>query len=304
LSELIKRVIVAAIGIPIAILIVYEGNILFTLTILLLSSLALYEFYKIASKKDSFPNYILGFAFNGIVIIFFGFLPDILDLDKLSPFQIACFIVLALTLFVILTLGSEVFRTKRNPMANIAFTIFGNFYISFSFVSFIMLRKLHDLKNISLQSIISIENQSSVLIIFDDEFCMLFILFILFSVWISDSAAYFIGKSFGKHKLAPRVSPKKTWEGALAGFIGGAAGFVLLSILFLDGFALVHSIVIGIIIGTIGQIGDLAESKLKRDAGVKDSSDLIPGHGGVLDRFDSLLLIMPVVALYIFIIGQ
>jgi phosphatidate cytidylyltransferase len=304
LSELIKRIIVAVIGIPIAILIVYEGNIVFTLIVLLLSSLALYEFYKIVSKKDSFPNYILGFSFNGIVILFFGFIPDLIKLDKLFPYHIMFFIILALTLYVIIIMGFEVFRTKRNPMANIAYTILGNGYISFSFASFIMLRTLHEIKNITSQTIISIENQSPVLSAFDDEFCMLFILFILFSVWISDSAAYFIGKSFGKHKLAPRVSPKKTWEGAAAGFIGGAAGFVLLSMLFLDGFALVHSVVIGVIIGTIGQIGDLVESKLKRDAGVKDSSGLIPGHGGVLDRFDSLLLIMPVVALYILIIGQ
>jgi phosphatidate cytidylyltransferase len=130
---------------------------------------------------------------------------------------------------------------------------------------------------------------------------MLLFLFILFSVWISDSAAYFIGKSFGKHKLAPRVSPKKTWEGAVAGFVGGAGGFLLLSLFFLSSLPIMDSIVIGVIIGTVGQIGDLAESQLKRDAGVKDSSALIPGHGGILDRFDSLLFIMPVVALYLLI---
>jgi phosphatidate cytidylyltransferase len=200
-------------------------------------------------------------------------------------------------------MGAEEFRSKRNAMANIAYTILGNLYISLSFASFIMLRTLHEFKNISPQSIITIEDQTSVMSLFNDDVCMLFLLFILFSVWISDSSAYFIGKRFGKHKLAPRVSPKKTWEGAVAGFIGGAGGFVFLSLFFIDGFPIIHSIVVGFIIGTIGQIGDLAESQLKRDAGVKDSSALIPGHGGILDRFDSLLLIMPVVALYILLVS-
>jgi len=304
LSELIKRIIVAAVGIPIAILIVYEGNIIYTLTILLLSSLALYEFFKIATKKDCSPNYIIGFAFNGALILFLGFLPQILRIKQLNPFHIVFFLLLVLTLYVILTMAAEEFRMKRNPMANIALTVLGNLYVSFSFASFIILRMLHNYTDILPQSINSIENHTSLLNLFDDEFCMLFILFILFSVWISDSSAYFIGRSFGKHKLAPRISPKKTWEGAVAGFIGGAGSFVLLTTFFLNGFPLIHSIVVGVIIGTIGQIGDLAESQLKRDAGVKDSSGLIPGHGGVLDRFDSLLLIMPVVALYVLLIGH
>jgi len=304
LSELIKRVLVAVIGIPIAMLIVYEGDIAFIISILIISSLALYEFYKIAEKKDSSPNYLLGFLFNTFIILTYGFCLEIFEILNIKSFQIWLFFVISISTFTTLVMGSEVFRSKRNPLSNIGYTLLGTIYVSFSFSIFIVIRGLHELKNISVQSIIDFEEQSSILRIFDDEFCMLFFMFILFSVWISDSAAYFIGKSFGKNKLAPKVSPKKTWEGAVAGFVGGVGGFVVLSFFFLKEFPLLHAIIIGVIIGSIGQIGDLAESLIKRDAGVKDSSSIIPGHGGVLDRFDSLLLIMPIILLYLVIIGN
>jgi phosphatidate cytidylyltransferase len=122
---------------------------------------------------------------------------------------------------------------------------------------------------------------------------------IFFSVWLSDSAAYFIGKSIGKRKLYPRISPKKTWEGAIACFIAAVISFPLLIKLFLNDFPIIHTIIIGAIIGIFGQIGDLAESQLKRDAGIKDSSNIIPGHGGFLDRFDSILFIGPIIYLYL-----
>jgi phosphatidate cytidylyltransferase len=119
------------------------------------------------------------------------------------------------------------------------------------------------------------------------------------SVWVCDSAAYFAGRAFGKHKLFERVSPQKTWEGAIAGFVTAILTFVLAAELFLPYMTLGNAIVCGGIVGSFGQIGDLVESLFKRDAGVKDSSSLVPGHGGVLDRFDSLLFISPLVFLYL-----
>jgi phosphatidate cytidylyltransferase len=97
----------------------------------------------------------------------------------------------------------------------------------------------------------------------------------------------------------PKVSPKKTWEGAIAGLFGGIGGFLLSAFLLIPHFPVIHAIIIGGIIGIFGQIGDLAESQLKRDAGVKDSSSLIPGHGGVLDRFDSILVVVPIIYIYV-----
>jgi phosphatidate cytidylyltransferase len=109
-----------------------------------------------------------------------------------------------------------------------------------------------------------------------------------------------LGTAFGKHKLFPRVSPKKSWEGAISGFVFAILTMIAARAIILDFFSLWDVIIIGIIVGTIGQMGDLVESLMKRDAGVKDSSSIIPGHGGIFDRFDSLLLSAPFIYLYLF----
>jgi phosphatidate cytidylyltransferase len=105
--------------------------------------------------------------------------------------------------------------------------------------------------------------------------------------------------TFGKHRLFERVSPKKSWEGAVFGFIFSVLTMITAKMLVLDYLSYQHAIVLGLLIGVFGQLGDLIESRFKRDAGVKDSSSLIPGHGGVYDRFDSLVYISPIVYLYI-----
>lgn len=120
-------------------------------------------------------------------------------------------------------------------------------------------------------------------------------------IWINDTGAYVTGISAGRHKLFPRVSPKKSWEGLAGGtiFTLGAALFMhrIMGIL-----AVQHWIVIGLIVSVFGVFGDLAESLMKRNADMKDSGELIPGHGGVLDRFDSLLFVIPVVYCYLVIV--
>jgi len=125
------------------------------------------------------------------------------------------------------------------------------------------------------------------------------IISIFITIWICDSAAFFLGTAFGKHKLFPRVSPKKSWEGSIAGFIFALLTMIALKYIILYSFSFVDALITGIIIGSVGQIGDLVESLIKRDAGVKDSSNLIPGHGGIFDRFDSLMLSSPVIYLYL-----
>ena len=122
---------------------------------------------------------------------------------------------------------------------------------------------------------------------------------LLISLWMLDTSAYFVGRRFGKHKFFPSISPKKTIEGAFGGFLGAVISSIAAKYIYVGFLSIWGAISIGIIIGVFGQIGDLLESSFKRKAGVKDSSDLIPGHGGFLDRFDSLFLISPVC--YIFI---
>jgi phosphatidate cytidylyltransferase len=125
-------------------------------------------------------------------------------------------------------------------------------------------------------------------------------LILLFAtIWSCDTAAYFVGKSLGKHKLAPVISPNKTIEGAVGGIIGGFAAAYLCQGTFFREALPKDALVVGMVVGVIGQLGDLVESMLKRDAQVKDSSAIIPGHGGVLDRFDSLLFTLPCIYYYL-----
>ncbi|HEX9615549.1 MAG TPA: phosphatidate cytidylyltransferase, partial [Bacteroidota bacterium] len=125
------------------------------------------------------------------------------------------------------------------------------------------------------------------------------VLSVFVALWMCDTAAYFVGSTLGKHKLFERVSPGKTWEGSVAGFLGAVGVMVGAREGWLGYLTITDAVILGILIGVFGQVGDLIESRFKRDAGVKDSSAIIPGHGGVYDRFDSLVFIAPIVYLYI-----
>jgi len=125
-----------------------------------------------------------------------------------------------------------------------------------------------------------------------------FILLPLLVTWANDSAAYFTGNALGKHRLSPTLSPGKTWEGAIGGVVGSVAAAVTCSIWFLDELPVLavtplQAALIGAVIGIVAQVGDLVESALKREAGVKDSGWVFPGHGGMLDRVDSLIWTFP-----------
>ncbi len=113
--------------------------------------------------------------------------------------------------------------------------------------------------------------------------------------WVTDSGAYFIGRGLGRHPLWPRVSPKKTWEGWLGGLVVGTATAIILLPLFVPGMAWWQGAVVGLAVGVGGPFGDLSESLFKRQVGVKDSSHLIPGHGGFFDRIDSFIFVAPLV---------
>lgn len=128
---------------------------------------------------------------------------------------------------------------------------------------------------------------------------LIFALYII--VWFGDTFAYFIGSLFGKHKLAPRVSPKKSWEGALGNLLGNLAGAFIIRTWVCTQWSLVDTIAIALLLGVVGQLGDLAESTWKRSAGVKDSNMgfAIPGHGGILDRLDSLVFAAPMLYAYV-----
>lgn len=178
-----------------------------------------------------------------------------------------------LPLLVVSILVYELIK-KEHSIIEIAFTFLGFFYVPFLLGYLILLRN-HPLGK-------------------------QLIYFIIIITWISDTSAFFIGKYFGRHKLSPSVSPNKTIEGAIGAIVFSAITSLIFGHLYYNRYLL--PIILGIILGIMGQLGDLVESMLKREIGVKDSSSLLPGHGGILDRFDSLIFIAPTAyyMLYIF----
>jgi phosphatidate cytidylyltransferase len=128
------------------------------------------------------------------------------------------------------------------------------------------------------------------------------VFFLLIVVWVGDAGAYYFGKSFGKHKMSPRISPKKTIEGGVGGVLTAILAAVAIHFTFFPQFPVVHAAIAGIVLSITGVIGDLAESMWKRSADVKDSGTLIPGHGGFLDRFDSVFYTTPILYVYWFLI--
>lgn len=124
------------------------------------------------------------------------------------------------------------------------------------------------------------------------------VFFLLLVVWLGDSGAYYFGKSFGKRKLSPRISPKKTIEGLVGGMVTSVIAAIVIHFTFFQNFPLHHAILAGVLLSFAGVVGDLAESMWKRSADVKDSGTLLPGHGGFLDRFDSILFTAPILYCY------
>ena len=169
----------------------------------------------------------------------------------------------------------EIFRKKEMPLFNISILVFSFVWLG------LMLGSLSELRNLP-----------------DIGFKVTLALFL--SVWICDTGAFLFGKKFGKKKILPEVSPNKTWVGTIAGFVSSMIFLLILnqSGYFPDIFSLVDVVVLGLITGIFGQFGDWAESLLKREAGVKDTSNILAGHGGVLDRFDSLTFAAPLTLIY------
>jgi len=292
MSELIKRVIVAIIGIPLAIAIIYAGQWYLAVVLMVLSILAMREFYDISEKKHSYPNKIMGYIVGVLLIANFQYF---------SLFQSIFFAITIIITFTLMALIFELWRNKPNSILNIAMTLAGVLYIPVLLSTLLFIRHFYD-----IVEFIQSENFSFIMaprnILATRVEGAWLLVSILVSIWICDSAAYFIGKAIGKRKLFERISPKKTWEGAMAGLVFAIISFWGASELMLRDFPFVSAIVIGLIVGIVGQLGDLCESQIKRDAGVKDSSDLLPGHGGILDRLDSILFVMPTVFIYLFFV--
>jgi len=308
-SNLTTRILVALVGIPAMVAATMVGGYLFAALVLLVSLVGLHEFYGLARAKGSSPQTVAGYLF-GILLVAV-FLYDRLHVVIISAFDrqgiaipfptMAQELLILLLVFVPGIMILELFRGKPHPLYNIAMTIMGVLYVSFACGTLIGLRELFVPADFPVYEHFHVvgaavpESVASTIYWWGGWT----VVAVFVAVWVCDSAAYFAGRAFGRHKLFERVSPHKTWEGAIAGVLGALAAFVLMKILVLPYLTVIQSLVCGGIVGVIGQLGDLAESLLKRDAGVKDSSAIIPGHGGVLDRFDSILAASPVLFLFL-----
>ncbi len=308
MSNTLIRIIVALVGIPIIVLFCILGSFWLWSFVAILCILGLREFYDLMKAKGALPLTPDGIVASVIIIFIFEHEritkwyasldpPNPLHLQWPSMLQ-ALFIFFIL--FILWILLRELFRNKGSAILNIATTLFGVLYIGLFLGTFVGIRELFGsefptFRFFSLEGIFIPPNVQCII----DRWGGLTLISICAIIWVCDSAAYFGGRAMGKHKLFERVSPKKSWEGAVWGFIGALATAVAAKYLFLSYLTLGESVVMGAIIGLFGQLGDLVESLLKRDVEIKDSSRLIPGHGGILDRFDSLLFVSPILYLYL-----
>ena len=241
----------------------------------------LHEFYKLMELQGIKAQKIIGFSI-GAILYSITFLwmcttSQIItaDLKILMKILAASAIILILSSSLI-----ELFRNKQNPIQNVSITLFG---ILYSVLPFAIL---------NLISFLAPQFH------YDMSYNPFIILSIFLLIWSNDTFAYLVGSFIGKNKMFERISPGKTWEGTIGGgLLTIAASFLIYKIFGL--LSLQDWIIISIIVVVFGTLGDLVESMLKRSVGVKDSGKIMPGHGGILDRFDSLIMVAPFVFLYL-----
>ena len=303
MSNLAQRVLTAVVAIPLIILCVMAGGIWFFLFAAAASAAALFEFYRLAAAKGAKPQTGAGIAAGFFVNLAFfherlrTWIAGMFDAHGIAipfPSQSQLLMIILILAVAFLSLR-ELFRNDGSALLNLGATLLGICYVSLFFGTFIGLRELFTPSDPPVVlAFTGIAEGDAVYRYGGTTVMALFAM-----IWICDTAAFHVGSAIGRHRLFERVSPKKSWEGAIAGFIAALLTAAAARALVLDYLPLRDALVLGFIAGTFGQAGDLVESLLKRDAGVKDSSALIPGHGGAFDRFDSLLLVSPLVYLYL-----
>jgi phosphatidate cytidylyltransferase len=248
------RVITAVILLPIVIGLNYLGGLPFLALVALSLSIAEVEFCRLMTKGGFHPTPIFGL---GSVWLF------LLD----AQFPSYGLLRPGLALVLLVSLAWQLRRRQGSPVADWALTIAGGLYLGVCGASMIGLRSM------------------------DDRGWWL--LLTLSAIMCADSGAYFAGRTWGRRKLAPSLSPAKTWEGYWAGIVAGSLGALLIALLWgaltKEPFNITHSLILGLLIATLAPVGDLAISMIKRQVGAKDSGRIIPGHGGALDRLDSVL---------------
>jgi phosphatidate cytidylyltransferase len=264
-----KRILTAIVMVPILILIIgYAPPYFFTILVATAASLSMEEYFGIMSQCGFETYRAWGHLLAVFLILSFHFSPHNQTLS-LS--------VLTLSVFLLLAWNLNKGKDLQQAVLSSAMTTLGLIYIPVSLGLLIALQSSH-----------TIWGEGS-----------RWVFFLLIVVWFGDTGAYYIGRSLGKHLLAPSLSPKKTIEGAWGGILGNMLGAFLSKKILLPQASMVQLLLLSGVIGLVSQVGDLSESVLKRAAGIKDSSKILPGHGGMLDRIDGLLFGCPILFVYV-----
>lgn len=245
------------------------ANLFFIILAALAIIAGLYEFYLLSKKLELKADAQIGYL--GAAALFISFLFD-------APSKFPDLLLLTIVLFIIAVLATQTFRFQADfskMLAGVSVTILGVLYVAF-LGGFLAAMRVGFGDSI-------VQNLSTKLLGF-------FFLVIMGS----DVGAYFAGRALGKHKLAPKISPGKTWEGAVGGILASMAFAALATVWFFPELPYRVSLPLAIVMAAVGIFGDLAESALKRGAGAKDAANILPGHGGLLDRLDSLLFNAPI----------
>ena len=268
---MITRIITGIVGMGLAVYVIDFGSWLFSLTVLALSMLAWHEFARAFGNAEQKLSYLLGMA---AIMLMIGCAWQGNSDETLA----------VLTVTTLLVMAEAVFFHQRFSIEQACVSLAGILYVSLPFSHLILLRFAG--ADFVLSSPLGNMTQG----------CALIWLAFL-GTWASDTFAFFTGSFCGRHKLCPDISPNKTVEGFAGGMIGTVLVTAAVGSLF--GFFWGHMIVLGILLAAVATLGDLVESTIKRHTGIKDSGSLIPGHGGVLDRFDSIMFTVPLVYYYV-----
>lgn len=268
MKTIITRTITGSIFVALVIGSILLGPLFFAGVFLVFAIAGIFEFYRIVDKDKLHTQKLAGIICT--VVLYSTF---ILFQNDIAGKGILLINILTFSSLFIY----ELYRNREKPFTNLAFTVLGILYVV---VPLLFLNLLYDKGNTS------------------NSFNPHLLLSFFIIIWTSDTFAYLSGMAFGKHKLFERISPKKTWEGSVGGGIAGIIAAVILSFFFKE-YSIYSWCIIAIVIIVFGTLGDLAESLLKRSYNIKDSGNILPGHGGILDRIDGVLIAAPV--LYVII---
>lgn len=278
LKNLVVRTLSGAVLLGVVLAAALLGKYAYGALLLVIVSVGLAEFYRLAKASGAQPQVNMG-TFAGVILFCTSFhiFEQLYDGYPLSM-ELIVGLLLSLLLYLFLIFVVEVFRAKEHPMRNVAVTIMSLIYVSLP---------------MSLMLFIPLMLGGGV-------WRAEAFLFYLFIVWGNDVFAYLVGVSIGRHRMCERISPKKSWEGFVGGVLGAMAMGALGNVVVGGGYALWLGLAAIVAISSV--LGDLVESMFKREAGVKDSGNIMPGHGGILDRFDALLVSIPFAFIYLMIV--